>query len=115
LQPTAQTFVDQYRAAHGIDRWYGSDEANPQLTLGTIVGHGYDCARILLESIKVAGTTERGAVIAAIHKMNNFKGVTISSLSFSPSNHDAFGAKDLGLFEMRKGKDGKVFLSPIKD
>ena len=100
LQPTAQTFVDQYRAAHGIDRWYGSDEANPQLTLGTIVGHGYDCARILLESIKVAGTTERGAVIAAINKMNNFKGVTISSLSFSPSNHDAFGAKDLGLFEM---------------
>ncbi len=115
LQPTAQTFVDQYRAAHGIDRWYGSDEANPQLTLGTIVGHGYDCARILLESIKVAGTTERGAVIAAINKINNFKGVTISSLSFSPSNHDAFGAKDLGLFEMRKGKDGKVFLSPIKD
>lgn len=114
LQPTAQTFVDQYRAAHGTDRWYGSDEANPQLTLGTIVGHAYDCARILLESMKVAGTTERGAVIAAMNKINSFKGVTINSLSFSPSNHDAFGAKDLGLFEMSKGKDGKMFLSPIK-
>lgn len=114
LQPTAQTFVDQYRAAHGTDRWYGSDEANPQLTLGTIVGPAYDCARILLESMKVAGTTERGAVIAAMNKINSFKGVTINSLSFSPSNHDAFGAKDLGLFEMSKGKDGKMFLSPIK-
>ena len=115
LQPAVQTFLGQYRAAHGTDRWYGSDEANPQLTLGTIVGHGYDCARILLESMKVAGTTERGAVIAAMNKMNNFKGVTINSLSFSPSNHDAFGAKDLGLFEMTKGKDGKMFLSPIKE
>ncbi len=115
LQPTTQTFVDQYRAAHGADRWYGSDEANPQLTLGTIVGHGYDCARILLESMKVAGTTERGAVIAAMNKMTNFKGVTINALSFSPSNHDAFGAKDLGLFEMSKGKDGKIFLSPVKE
>jgi branched-chain amino acid transport system substrate-binding protein len=114
LQPAAQNFVDQYRTAHGTDRWYGSDEANPQVTLGTIVGHGYDCARLLLESMKVAGTTERGAVIAAMNKMNNFKGVTINSLSFSPSNHDAFGAKDLGLFEMSKGKDGKMFLSPIK-
>ena len=115
LPPVAQTFVDQYRAAHGTDRWYGSDEANPQLTLGTIVGHGYDCARVLLESMKVAGTTERGAVIAAMNKMNNFKGVTINSLSFSPSDHDAFGAKDLGLFEMSKGKDGKMFLSPVKE
>ena len=115
LQPTAQTFVDQYRAAHGTDRWYGSDEANPQLTLGTIVGHGYDCARVLLESMKVAGTTERGAVIAAMNKMSNFKGVTINALSFSPGNHDAFGAKDLGLFEMSKGKDGKVILSPVKE
>jgi len=115
LQPAVQTFLGQYRAAHGTDRWYGSDEANPQLTLGTIVGHGYDCARILLESMKVAGTTERGAVIAAMNKMNNFKGVTINSLSFSPSNHDAFGAKDLGLFEMTKGKDGKMFLSPVKE
>ena len=114
LQPAAQTFVDQYRAAHGTDRWYGSDEANPQVTLGTIVGHGYDCARLLLESMKVAGTTERGAVIAALNKMTNFKGVTINSLSFTPSNHDAFGAKDLGLFEMTKGKDGKMSLSPIK-
>ncbi len=115
LPPVAQTFVDQYCAAHGTDRWYGSDEANPQLTLGTIVGHGYDCARVLLESMKVAGTTERGAVIAAMNKMNNFKGVTINSLSFSPSDHDAFGAKDLGLFEMSKGKDGKMFLSPVKE
>ena len=115
LQPAVQTFLAQYRAAHGTDRWYGSDEANPQLTLGTIVGHGYDCARILLESMKVAGTTERGAVIAAMNKMNNFKGVTINSLSFSPSNHDAFGAKDLGLFEMSKGKDGKIFMSPVKE
>jgi branched-chain amino acid transport system substrate-binding protein len=115
LQPTTQTFVDQYRAAHGTDRWYGSDEANPQLTLGTIVGHGYDCARVLLESMKVAGTTERGAVIAAMNKMTNFKGVTINALSFSPGNHDAFGAKDLGLFEMSKGRDGKIFLSPVKE
>jgi branched-chain amino acid transport system substrate-binding protein len=114
LQPAAQSFVDQYRTAHGTDRWYGSDAANPQITLGTIVGHGYDCARLLLESIKVAGSTERGAVIAAMNKMNNFKGVTINSLSFSPSDHDAFGAKDLGLFEMTKGKDGKMILSAIK-
>ena len=115
LQPTAQNFVDQYRAAHGTDRWYGSDQANPQLTLGTIVGHAYDCTRILLESMKVAGTTERGAVIAAMNKLKDFKGVTIDSISFTPDNHDAFGAKDLGLFEMIKAQDGKMYLSPVKE
>ena len=54
-------------------------------------------------------------MIAAMNKMNNFKGVTINALAFSPSNHDAFGAKDLGLFEMSKGKDGKIFLSPVRE
>jgi branched-chain amino acid transport system substrate-binding protein len=115
LQPTAQNFVDLYRAAHGTDRWYGPDEANPQLTLGTIVAHAYDCTRILLEAMKNAGTTERGPVIAALNKLTDFKGVTINSISFTPDKHDAFGSGDLGLFEMTKGKDGKMFLVPVKE
>jgi branched-chain amino acid transport system substrate-binding protein len=114
LKPTAQTFVDQYRAAHGTDRWYGPDEANPQLTLGSIVAQAYDCTRVLLEAIKAAGTTERGAVIASLNKLTDLKGVTIDSISFTPDNHDAFAAKDLSLFEMTQGKDGKMFLLPAK-
>ncbi len=115
LKPAAQTFVDQYRAAHGTDRWYGPDEANPQLTLGTIVAQAYDCTRILLESMKAAGSTQPAAVIAAMNKLTDFKGVTNDSISFTPDNHDAFSAKDLSLFEMSKGKDGKLFLLPVKE
>jgi hypothetical protein len=41
LSAYAQNFVDQYRAAHGTDRWYGSDAANPQISMAAVVGNAY--------------------------------------------------------------------------
>ncbi|MFZ4712041.1 MAG: amino acid-binding protein, partial [Zwartia sp.] len=113
LPAYAQNFVDQYRAAHGTDRWYGSDAANPQISMATVVGNGYDCAVVLLDAIKRAGSTAPAAVIAALNQTKGLPGVSIPSITLTAELHEAFKPEDLGLFEINKSAAGALYLKPV--
>ena len=113
LPAYAQSFVDQYRAAHGLDRWYGTDVANPQISMATVVGNGYDCAVVLLDAIKRAGSTEPAAVIAAINQTKGLAGISIPSITITAETHEAFKPEDLGLFEINKSATGALYLKPV--
>lgn len=109
MSPTIQKFLEAYRAKYGTDRWYGNDPENPIISMASTVGSGYDCVNLLLDAIKRAGSTERGAIIRALEQTKNFPGVMINSISFSPSEHTALRVDDLGIYEMVK-KDSRLLL-----
>jgi branched-chain amino acid transport system substrate-binding protein len=113
LPSYAQNFVDQYRAAHGTDRWYGSDAENPQISMATVVGNAYDCAVVLMDAIKRAGSTEPAAVIAAINQTKGLAGISIPSITLTAELHEAFKPEDLGLFEINKSAAGALYLKPV--
>ncbi len=113
LSAYAQNFVDQYRAAHGTDRWYGSDAANPQISMAAIVGNAYDCAVVLLDAIRRAGSTEPTAVIAAINQTKGLAGIAVPSITLTAELHEAFKPEDLGLFEINKSAAGALYLKPV--
>ena len=114
LPDAAKRFVDAYRAAHGTDRWYGPDAANPSISMASVVGTGYDCVNVLVDSIRRANSTEPAAVIAAIEQTKNLPGAAIAEISFSPTRHSALRPEDLGQFVMAK-RDGRVVLELAKD
>ncbi|MGJ7582744.1 ABC transporter substrate-binding protein [Variovorax sp. RHLX14] len=110
MTETAQRFLDAYRAAHGTDRWYGPDAANPLISMAAIVGSGYDCVNLLVDGIRRANSTEPAAVVRAIEQTKDLPGVAISAISLSPTQHDAFKPENLAEFVMVK-RDGKVMLN----
>ena len=114
LPDAAKRFVDAYRAAHGTDRWYGPDAANPSISMASVVGTGYDCVNVLVDGIRRANSTEPAAVIAAIEQTKNLPGAAIAEISFSPTRHSALRPEDLGQFVMAK-RDGRVVLELAKD
>ena len=113
LSAYAQNFLDQYRAAYGTDRFYGADAANPQISLATVVGTAYDCAVVLLDAIKRAGSTEPAAVIAALNKTTDLPGASLTSITLTEQKHEAFQPDDLALFEVSKSASGALYLKPV--
>ena len=113
LSAYAQNFVDQYRAAYGTDRWYGSDAANPQISMAAVVGNAYDCAVVLLDAIRRAGSTEPAAVIAALNQTKGLAGIAVPSITLTAELHEAFKPEDLGLFEINKSATGALYLKPV--
>ena len=114
LPEVSKRFVDAYRAAHGTDRWYGPDAANPSVSMASVVGTGYDCVNILVDGIRRAGSTEPAAVVRAIEQTKGLPGAAIAAISFSPKQHEALSPDDLGMFQMVK-RDNRVVLEMAKD
>jgi branched-chain amino acid transport system substrate-binding protein len=115
LSAYAQNFVDQYRAAYGTDRFYGSDAANPQVSMATVVGTAYDCTVVLLDAIRRAGSTESAAVIAALNQTTDLPGASIPFITITAQKHEAFKPEDLALFEVSKSAAGALYLKPVDD
>lgn len=114
MPEVSKRFVDAYRAAHGTDRWYGPDAANPSVSMASVVGTGYDCVNILVDGIRRAGSTEPAAVVRAIEQTKGLPGAAIAAISFSPKQHEALSPDDLGMFQMVK-RDNRVVLEMAKD
>ena len=110
LPAATQKFVDLYRAKYGTDRWYGPDAANPLVSLAATVGSGYDCIGVMMDAIRRAGSTDKAAIIRALDATTNYVGASVASISFTPQQHTALRASDLGMYEMLK-RDDRVVLS----
>lgn len=114
MPETSKRFVDAYRAAHGTDRWYGPDAANPSISMASVVGTSYDCVNVLLDGIRRANSTEPAAVLRAIEQTKDLPGASIAAISFSATQHEALRPQDLGLFHMVKRGD-RVVLELVKE
>ena len=71
--------------------------------VSTFGGHAYDALLIVLEGIKKAGSTERGAVRDAIESLKGLPG-TAGVYNMTPEDHTGLA---LDAFEMLTVKDGK--------
>ena len=109
MAPVVQAFVELYRAKHGTDRWYGPNPERPQLSLATAVASGYDCANVLIDAVRRAGSTSPDAVVKALEETKDLKGVSVKSISFSPTEHTALRTDDLGAYRLEKLADKIVF------
>lgn len=109
MAPLAKSFVDLYRAKYGMDRWYGADPENPQISLATSVGSGFDCANVLLDGVRRAGSTEPERVLKALAETKGLEGVSVKSISFDPSDHIALKPSDLGVYRLAKSGEKIVF------
>jgi branched-chain amino acid transport system substrate-binding protein len=98
LNPAAKEFADLYKAKHGVDRWWGSDQQKPQIFMALSVTNVYDAANVLFEGIRLAGSTGPEAITKAIEGIKNFRGVN-AVYSFSPDKHHAVAPDDLAMFE----------------
>ena len=111
----AKELTDAYAVKFGKekDRWWGDDPTSPQVYFALTVGAGFDCTNMLVEAIRIAGTTEPAKVVAAI---NQIKGLQISNgvANFSPTQRLLVAPKDLGMFEYVKNDKGQVVLSITK-
>jgi branched-chain amino acid transport system substrate-binding protein len=111
----AKELTDAYAAKFGKekDRWWGDDPSSPQVYFARTVGAGFDCTNMLVEAIRIAGTTEPAKVVAAI---NQIRGLQISNgvANFSPTQRLLVAPKDLGMFEYIKNDKGQVVLSITK-
>jgi branched-chain amino acid transport system substrate-binding protein len=108
MHPAAQRFADLYRAKFGTDRWYGSDAANPLISLAGTVASGYDCINLLIDSVRRAGSTNAAAMVRALDQTTDFEGATVRRISFTPQEHVALKLEDLGTYEMLKRGDRVV-------
>ncbi len=102
MHGAAQKFANLYRAKFGTDRWYGSDAANPLISLAGTVASGYDCINLLLDAVRRAGSTNAAEMVRALDQTSNFEGATIQKISFTPQSHVALKLEDLGTYEMLK-------------
>jgi len=105
MHPAAQRFADLYRAKFGTDRWYGTDAANPLISLAGTVASGYDCINLLIDSVRRAGSTNAAAMVRALDQTTDFEGATVRRISFTPQEHVALKLEDLGTYEMLKRND----------
>ncbi|PZW37840.1 amino acid/amide ABC transporter substrate-binding protein (HAAT family) [Humitalea rosea] len=113
MPAATRTFVDLYRAAYGTDRWYGPDAANPLISLANTVGSGYDCIGLMMDAIRRAGSTEKGAIIGALNATKDYPGASVASISFTPQQHTALRPEDLGIYQMLK-RDDRVVLELLE-
>jgi len=114
LKGPAKYLADAYEKAHGKDRWWGDDPASPQVYFSLTVGAGYDCANMLLEAVRVAGTVDKDKVVEALNKLQGYQ-VANGVANFSPTQHNLITPADVGVFEYVKGDDGKPALRYAKD
>lgn len=108
MHAAAQRFADLYRAKFGTDRWYGSDAANPLISLAGTVGSGFDCINLLIDAIRRAGSTAAADLVRTLDQTTNFEGATVRSISFTPQDHVALKLEDLGTYEMLRRGDRVV-------
>ncbi len=106
LRPAVATFEARYKAKYGADRWWGEDPDQPLISLGDLVGPGYDATLVMLDAFTRAGSTEPKAVIAATNATKDLPGVR-AAYSFTPDRHNAVLAGDLGIYEY-VDQDGKI-------
>ncbi len=106
LRPAVQDFEDRYKAKYGTDRWWGDDPDQPLVSLGDLVGPGYDATALLLEAIGRAGSTDPKAMVAALNGISGVPGVR-AIYSFTPERHNSVLAADLGIYEY-VDQDGKL-------
>lgn len=109
MHAAAQRFADLYRAKFGTDRWYGPDPANPLISLAGTVASGYDCINLLLDAVRRAGSTNAAEMVRALDQTKDFEGATVHRINFTPQDHVALKAEDLGTYEMLK-RGGRVVL-----
>jgi branched-chain amino acid transport system substrate-binding protein len=81
--------------------------------MAAIVGNAYDCAVVLLDAIRRAGSTEPAAVIAALNQTKGLAGIAVPSITLTAQIHEAFKPEDLGLFEINKSAAGALYLKPV--
>lgn len=102
-------FLELYRAKYGLDRWYGPDAERPQLSIASAVASGYDCANVLVDAIRRAGSTAPDAVIKALDETKDLPGASVKSISFSAADHTALRLEDLGIYRLEKPAGTVVF------
>ena len=110
LRPAVQAFEAQYKAKYGTDRWWGDNPEQPLISLGDLVGPGFDATLVMLDAIGRAKSTDPKAVIEAMDTTKNLPGVR-AIYSFTPARHHAVLADDLAIYEFVE-EDGKVTRKP---
>ena len=109
MPAATRRFVDLYRAKYGTDRWYGPDADNPLVSLANTVASGYDCIGLMVDAIRRAGSTDKASIIRALDSTTDYAGASVASITFTPQQHTALRAGDLGIYEMLK-RDDRVVL-----
>lgn len=105
----ALELANAYEKKFGKDRWWGDDPVSPQVYFALTVGAGFDCANMLLEAVRLAGTTDKAKVVEAL---NGLTGYTISNgtANFSPMQHNLVTPDKVALFEYVLSDKGEVVL-----
>jgi len=114
LSEATRNFADRYKAKFGVDRWWGNNPDRPQIGMASTVMSGYDCANLLLDAVRRAGSTDPDAVIAAMEETSGSPSASIHSITFTPDDHVALGVDDLFIYEMTKDGDRIAFV-PVAD
>ncbi|WP_420392099.1 ABC transporter substrate-binding protein [Acuticoccus sp.] len=114
LPEATQGFAERYKEKYGIDRWWGDNPDRPQIAMASTVMSGYDCANLLFDAVRRAGTTEPEAVVAAMNETESWPGASIRSISFTADDHTAMEVDDLFIYEMQKDGDQIVFV-PVSE
>lgn len=114
-EPTgvAKELADAYEKMFGKDRWWGNDPLTPQVYFALTVGAGFDCTNMLLEAVRLAGTTDKDAVVAAMNGMTGYE-VSNGVANFSPMQHLLVTPDKISLFEYVE-EDGEVVLRIAAD
>jgi branched-chain amino acid transport system substrate-binding protein len=107
----AKELADAYAKAHGTtkDRWWGDDPKTPQVFFSLTVGAGFDCATMLIEAVRIAGSTDRAKVAAALSQIKGFA-VSNGVANFSDTDRLLVKPANLGFFEYMKGDKGQPVL-----
>lgn len=108
LEGPAKELADAYEAEFGKDRWWGDDPESPQVYFSLTVGAGYDCANMLLESVRRAGTTDPEKVVAAMGRLSDYR-VANGVANFGETRHNLVTPADMKVFEYVE-RDGEVVL-----
>jgi branched-chain amino acid transport system substrate-binding protein len=108
----AKELSDAYAVKFGKekDRWWGDDPRTPQVYFALTVGAGFDCTNMLVEAVRIAGSTDKDKVVAAL---NQIKGLQLANgtANFSPTQRLLVSPKDLAIFEYVKGTKAPVELT----
>ena len=104
LSPEAQEFADAYKKKYGVDRYWGSDENRPQLSMSVFVITAYDAANVLFEAIKNADSLKSEDIIKSLESIKDYKGVN-ATYTFNEQKHHAVTEDAIGLFKYVKEGD----------
>lgn len=104
LSPKAEEFAEAYKAEFGADRYWGTDEENPQLFMSLNVVNAYDGANVLFEAISNADSFESEDIISALESIEDFEGVN-ATYSFNEQQHHAITEEAVSIFHYVKEED----------